>query len=354
MVIGTELSTVRIASQRGRIAVPYRHLPRFPLAHLPTPLEAAPRLSAALGGPRVLIKRDDLTGLALGGNKTRKLEYLIADALGQRATVVITAGGTVSNHCRQTAAAARIAGLRCVLVHNCHEADPEIQGNFLLSHLFGAEFRFVREESERPAMMEAVAAELRAAGERPYIIPGGGSNPLGATAYVQAMFELVEQLQAMGEAATHLYVTASTSGGTFAGLALGAKLARASFELVGIVIEDDAAATAAVVAPLANATAEFLGVAERVTAADLNLDDRFVGPGYATPTEGCLEAITLAARTEGLLLEPVYTGKTLAGLIAHARSGRLGKQDTVVFLHTGGAPALFSYAEVLAAYCMPG
>ena len=331
--------------------MPYRHLPRFPLAHLPTPLEAAPNLSAALGGPRVLIKRDDLTGLALGGNKTRKLEYLIADALGQGATVVITAGGTASNHCRQTAAAARIAGLRCVLVHNSREPDPEIQGNYLLNHLFGAEFRFVREESERPAMMEMVAAELRAAGERPYIIPGGGSNPLGATAYVQAVFELVEQLQALGETATHLYATASTSGGTFAGLALGARLARAPFALVGIVIEDDAAATAAVVAPLANATAEFLGVPERVAAEELNLDDRFVGPGYAIPTEGCLEAIILAARTEGLLLEPVYTGKTLAGLIEHARSGRLGKDDTVVFLHTGGAPAVFAYGEVLAGYC---
>lgn len=331
--------------------MPYRHLPRFPLAHLPTPLEFAPNLSAALGGPRVLIKRDDLTGLALGGNKTRKLEYLIADALAQRATAVITAGGTASNHCRQTAAAARIAGLRCVLVHNSREADPEVQGNFLLNHLFGAQFRFVREESERPALMDAVAAELRAAGERPYIIPGGGSNPLGATAYVQALFEIAEQLRAMGERATHLYATASTSGGTFAGLALGAKLARAPFEVVGIVIEDDAAATAAVVAPLANATAEFLGVPERVTPEDLNLDERFVGPGYAIPTEAGLEAITLAARTEGLLLEPVYTGKTLAGLIEHARSGWLGKDDTVVFLHTGGAPAIFSYADALAGYC---
>lgn len=330
--------------------MPYRHLPRFPLAHLPTPLEVAPNLSAALGGPRVLIKRDDLTGLALGGNKTRKLEYLIADALAQRATVVITAGGPSSNHCRQTAAAARIAGLRCVLVHNSREAEPEAQGNFLLNHLFGAEFRFVREEAERPAMMEAVAAELRAAGERPYIIPGGGSNPLGATAYVQAVFEIVEQLRELGETATHLYATASTSGGTFAGLALGAKLARASFELVGIVIEDDAAATAAVVAPLANATAEFLGVAERISEGELQLDDRFVGPGYAIPTEGCLEAMALAARTEGLLLEPVYTGKTLAGMIEHVRSGRLGKGDTVVFLHTGGAPAVFSYADVLAGY----
>jgi 1-aminocyclopropane-1-carboxylate deaminase/D-cysteine desulfhydrase-like pyridoxal-dependent ACC family enzyme len=226
-----------------------------------------------------------------------------------------------------------------------------VQGNFLLNHLFGAEFRFVREEAERPAMMEAVAAELRAAGERPYIIPGGGSNPIGATAYVQAVFELVEQLREMDETATHLYATASTSGGTFAGLALGAKLARVPFEVVGIVIEDDAAATAGVVVPLANATAEWLGETERVTAEELHLDDRFVGPGYAIPTEGCLEAITLAARTEGLLLEPVYTGKTLAGMIEHVRSRRLGKGDTVVFLHTGGAPAVFSYADVLSKYC---
>lgn len=330
--------------------MPYRHLPRLPLAHLPTPLEDAPNLTRALGGPRILVKRDDLTGLALGGNKARKLEYLIADARQQGATVVITAGGPTSNHCRQTVAAARIAGLRCVLVHNTREPEPPLQGSFLLNHLCGAEFRFVREEDERPAMMERAAEELRAAGERPYVIPGGGSNPLGATAYVRAAFEVVEQLRERGERATHLYATASTSGGTFAGLALGARLAGEPFAPVGIVIEDDAAATAAVIAPLANATAAFLGVPARLAVADLALDDRFVGPGYAIPTPACLDAIALAARTEGLLLEPVYTGKTLAGLIAHIREGRLGPDDTVIFLHTGGAPAIFTYAEALAAH----
>jgi D-cysteine desulfhydrase family pyridoxal phosphate-dependent enzyme len=323
-------------------------LPRLPLAHLPTPLEPAPNLTAALGGPRILVKRDDLTGLALGGNKTRKLEYLLADARRQGATAVITVGSIGSNHCRQTAAAARIAGLRCVLVHSTPTPDPPVEGNFLLDHLFGAEFRFVREEAERPAMMERVAEELRAQGERPYIIPGGGSNPLGATAYVHATFEIVEQLRAMGETATHLYATASTSGGTFAGLALGATLAEAPFRPVGIVIEDDAATTAGVVAPLANATAELLGGATRLAPGDLDLDDRFVGPGYAIPTAACLDAIALAARTEGLLLEPVYTGKTLAGLIGHVREGRLGKGDTAIFLHTGGAPALFAFQDLFA------
>lgn len=330
--------------------MPFRHLPRYPLAHLPTPLEDAPNLSRALGGPRILVKRDDLTGLALGGNKARKLEYLIADARQQGATVVITAGGTASNHCRQTVAAARIAGLRCVLVHSTHEPDQPLQGNYLLNHLCGAEFRFVREESERPPMMERVAAELRAAGERPYIIPGGGSNPLGATAYVRAVFEIMEQLRARAETATHLYATASTSGGTFAGLALGAKLAGGPFAPVGIVIEDDAAATADVIVPLANETAAFLDAPERLVAADLILDERFVGPGYAIPTPTCLDAIALAARTEGLLLEPVYTGKTLAGLIAHIREGRLGPDDTVIFLHTGGAPTIFTHADALAAH----
>lgn len=329
--------------------MPDQQLPRYPLAHLPTPLEDAPNLTAALGGPRILVKRDDLTGLALGGNKARKLEYLIADALQQEATTVITAGGTTSNHCRQTAAAANQAGLRCLLVHHSAAPDPPIEGNYLLNHLLGASFRFVRTEAERPAMMEQVAAELRAQGERPYIIPGGGSTPLGATGYVRAVGELVEQLQQHGERATHLYATASLSGGTFAGLALGTRLANDPFQLVGAVIEGDVAAAAAVITPLANTTAEFLNLPIRLSPDDLHLDDRFVGPGYAIPTPECCAAIRLAARTEGLLLEPIYTGKTLAALIAHIAEGRLTSADTVVFLHTGGAPAIFTYGTALLA-----
>lgn len=319
-------------------------LPRVPLAHLPTPLEPAPNLSAALGGPTILVKRDDLTGLALGGNKTRKLEYLVADAKRRGATVLITTGSTQSNHCRQTAAAARVAGMRCVLVLNSVEDRPAEQGNYLLDHLLGAEIRLVRDQSEREPGMAQAADDLRRGGEVPYIIPGGGSNPVGASAYVAAVFEIVHQLEEMGRTATRLYTTSSTSGGTHAGLALGAKLAEAPFEIAGIAIEDDAAAIRQVVVPLANATAAFLETEVRLTAEDLIVDDRFVGPGYAIPTPDGLEAITLAARSEALLLDPVYTGKTMAGMVEHIRSGRIGADETAIFLHSGGTPALFAQA----------
>jgi D-cysteine desulfhydrase family pyridoxal phosphate-dependent enzyme len=324
-------------------------LPRWPLAHLPTPLEDARNLSAALDGPRILIKRDDLTGLALGGNKTRKLEYLIADAWEQGATVVITTGAVQSNHCRQTAAAARIAGMRCVLVLSSADADPPVQGNLLLDYLLGAEVHFVRDRSERMPAMERIAEELHRQGERPYIIPTGGSTPLGASAYVAAAFELAQQLIANSWEVSRVYVTSSMSGGTHAGLALGARLCGNPFTVVGIGIEADAAAIRDVVLPLANATAEFLEVDVRLGLNDLHIDDRYVGAGYGVPTEECLEAIKLAAQTEGLLLDPVYTGKTLAGLIDHIRRGEIGRDETVVFIHTGGAPALFAQADALVA-----
>lgn len=323
-------------------------LPRFPLAHLPTPLEPAPNLSAALGGPTILVKRDDLTGLALGGNKTRKLEYLVADALAQRATVLITAGSTDSNHCRQTAAAARVAGIRCILVMNKAQPNPEEQGNYLLDLLLGAEVRFAESEAARPALMEQVAGELQAQGETPYIIPGGGSNAVGASAYVAAVYEIVEQLIQIGQTATRLYVTSSSSAGTHAGLALGKKLASAPFEVYGISVEDDSDTTKRIVAPLANETASYLETEVRISTDELIVDDGFVGPGYAIPTPECLDAIVLAARTEGLLLDPVYTGKTLAALIAHARSGEIGPDETVIFLHTGGTPTIFSQAKMIA------
>ncbi|HEX5504333.1 MAG TPA: D-cysteine desulfhydrase family protein [Thermomicrobiales bacterium] len=328
-------------------------LPRLPLAHLPTPLEPAPRLTAALGGPPIYVKRDDLTGLALGGNKARKLEYLLADAQRLGATTVITTGSTQSNHCRQTAAGARVAGLRCVLVLDAPTPDPPLQGNYLLDRLLGAEIRLVGGEAEREPALAEVAADLRRRGEVPYVIPGGGSNPLGAAAYVAAVFEVVEQLRAAGWVARHLYATSSTSGGTHAGLALGQRLADAPFDVVGIAIEDDAAAVRRVVTPLANATAEFLDAAVRLAPDDLVVDDRFVGPGYAIPTPECLAAIGLAARTEGLLLDPIYTGKTLAGLIDHVRTGRLGPDEPVIFLHSGGVPALFAQAGELGPALLP-
>ncbi|HLI50402.1 MAG TPA: D-cysteine desulfhydrase family protein [Thermomicrobiaceae bacterium] len=322
-------------------------LPRFPLAHLPTPLEEAPNLSRAIGGPTILIKRDDLTGLALGGNKTRKLEYLVADARQQGVTVLITAGSTDSNHCRQTAAAARVAGMRCVLVQNETQPNPPAQGNYLLDLLLGADIRFVESEAARPAIMEQVAAELREEGETPYIIPGGGSNAVGASAYVAAVYEIVEQLVQLERMATRLYVTSSSSAGTHAGLALGAKLANAPFDVIGISVEESTSNTKSIIEPLANDTAYYLETGVRISQDELIVDDRFVGPGYAIPTPECFDAIVLAARTEGLLLDPVYTGKTLAGLISHARSGEIGPDETVIFLHTGGTPTLFAQADLI-------
>ncbi|MDW8060461.1 MAG: D-cysteine desulfhydrase family protein [Thermomicrobium sp.] len=321
-------------------------LPRFPLALLPTPLEEARRLSAALGDTvRVLVKRDDLTGLALGGNKTRKLEYLLGDALAQRATVVLTEGPVQSNHCRQTAAAAARAGLRCVLVLSSAEPDPAVQGNLLLDHLFGATVYVVPDRLARRTMLQGLVTEYEQRGERPYLIPTGGSTPVGAVGYVRAALELATQLVEHGVAASRVYLATSTSGGTHAGLALGAKHLGAPFRVIGVAVEDDAPAIRSRVAQLANETAALLELGTRLVPDEVEVDDRWVGPGYGVPSPETLEAIVLAARTEGLVLDPVYTGKAMAALIGQARSGEIAGGETVVFLHSGGAPALFAQAE---------
>jgi len=324
-------------------------LPRFPLAQLPTPLEEVTRLSHALDGVRILVKRDDLTGLALGGNKTRKLEYLIGDALAQGASLVLTEGPAQSNHCRQTAAAAARAGLRCVLVLNSPDPAPPLQGNLLLDHLFGAEVHLVRHRDERHAELEHLANLFAARGDRPYVIPTGGSTPVGAAAYVRAALELAAQLVERGVMATRVYLATSTSGGTHAGMVLGASLLGQPFEVIGVAVEDEAEAIRQRVAALAEATAELLGLEGRFPPEAIIVDDRWVGPGYGVPSEETLEAIVLTARTEGLVLDPVYTGKAMAALIGQIRRGEVTPGETVVFLHTGGAPALFAQAERLAA-----
>lgn len=323
-------------------------LPRFPLAQLPTPLEEAPSLSRVLGDVRVLVKRDDLTGLALGGNKTRKLEYLIGDARARGATVVLTEGPAQSNHCRQTAAAAARAGLRCLLVLNSLEPDPPVQGNLLLDHLFGAEVHLVAERTARRALLERLAHELERRHERPYVIPTGGSTPVGAVAYVRAALELAEQLVERGIQASRVYLATSTSGGTHAGLALGAKLLGSPFHVVGVAVEDDALAIRERVATLASETAALLGLDVRIVPEEIVVDDRWVGPGYGVPSSETLEAILLAARTEGLVLDPVYTGKAMAALVGQVRRGEVTPGETLVFLHTGGTPALFAQADQLA------
>lgn len=333
-------------------------VPRYRLAALPTPLQEARRLREALGGaarsPRILLKRDDLTGLALGGNKARKLEFIVADALREDATVLVTTGGVQSNHARMTAAAGCIAGLHTSLVLTAEPGGREIQGNLLLDRLFGAEVHFIEPGDplratgpDETAALAAVEASLHERGERPYLIPLGGSTPLGALGYVACTGELLEQAEASGERPSRLYA-ASSSRGTAAGLVLGARLGDAPWQVRGVAVAGgDPAATMAAVS-LANQAAALLGSAIRFSAADFVTDQSQIGPGYGRSTPGSLEAIELLARTEGVLLDPVYTAKAMAGLMADIRSRAIDPAETVVFLHTGGQPALFARASELA------
>jgi D-cysteine desulfhydrase family pyridoxal phosphate-dependent enzyme len=326
--------------------MPLEKLARLKLAALPTPLEEAPRLTAALGGARILIKRDDLTGLAFGGNKTRKLEYLIADAAARGADVVLTVGAAQSNHCRQTAAAARKAGLRAILVLGRSEHN-ELQGNLLLDALLDADVRLV--DGNAAAAMEQVAEEERRRGARPYLIPGGGSNGLGSLGYAQCVLELQTQLLDRGAGVDYLYLS-SGSGGTQGGLVLGAKMFSAGYRIVGVSPGGRAEGVRAASLRAATEGARLLGLPIELSETDFVVHDEYVGPGYAVPTEASNEAIRLFAQTEGLIIDPVYTAKAAAGLIDHVRSRRIPADATVVFLHTGGTPALFAYhAEVAAA-----
>lgn len=330
-------------------------LPRYPLAQLPTPVTDAVRLRDALGGPgrcpQILIKRDDLTGLGLGGNKARKLEFLIADALAQGAQTVITTGAVQSNHARMTAAAARIAGLRVVLVLTSRYDVPAYEGNLLLDRLYGADLRFVPSVDPMLAVGqdEAVVAQVvedeAAAGRKAYVIPVGGSSPVGAVGYVTGTAEIVEQLAAMQVRPTRLYY-ASGSRGTQAGLTLGAKLSAASYRLWGVAVSAGEPEKIERARKAANDAAGLLGVDTRVTHDDLFTDQGYIGDGYGIPSAHGLEAIHLLAQHEALLLDPAYTSKAMAALIAHVRAGEIDASETVVFLHTGGMPALFTAEAV--------
>ena len=296
---------------------------RFPLCVLPTPLQRAPRLEAALGtgSPRIWIKRDDLTGLAFGGNKARKLEYLIADAVAQQATIVVTEGNVQSNHARMTAAAVVLAGLRCVLVLD-RRGGLEIQGNFLLDHLLGAELRILKPGEPRHASMLRISDELQAQGERPYVIRVGGSTPLGALGYVRGLFELWEQAESLGIEPVRVYCPTGSQG-TLAGLRVGATALGREDLIQAIAVEEDAPTLATDAAPIATGAASLLGLSREYFAEDFAIDDRFVGPGYGVATARGLEAIRLTAQTEALFLEPTYSAKAMAGLIGHIRDGKL-------------------------------
>ncbi|MGH2535290.1 MAG: D-cysteine desulfhydrase family protein [Thermomicrobiales bacterium] len=321
--------------------------PRFPLTTTPTPLTRALNLERELGGaaPRIYLKRDDLTGLAFGGNKARKLEYLVAAALAEGATTLVTEGAVQSNHARMTAAAAVIARLNCTLILDARHGR-EVQGNLLLDTLMGADVRIVDSREERRSAMSSIGDELRERGVRPYGFPSGGSVPLGALGYVACVQEIMGQLMAFGDAPSRLYFPTGSLG-TQAGLVVGARTFHAPFKPLGIAVESNTAALRADAIPLANGTAELIDLDVEIDEGDVWIDDGFVGPGYGVPTPDGLEAIKLLARTEAVFLDPVYTGKAMAGLLSHVRTGDLSSDDAVIFLHTGGGPSLFANVDVL-------
>lgn len=322
-------------------------LPRFPLAQLPTPLEPLPRLTRELGGPALLIKRDDQTGLALGGNKTRKLEFLVGQALAQGCDTLVTAGAAQSNHCRQTAAAAAKAGLTCELILNGKQ--PELPGgNLLLDELLGATMHWI-ERSERAAKLRELPAQLRAQGRKPYVIGVGGSNGVGAVGYVVAMIELMAQLRATGQRVDHV-VFGSSSGGTQAGVVLGARVTGFTGKLHGLSIDKDDAELESYeteVAQIANECADYIGANERFDKQDIKVIYGYMGEGYGVVGDLEREAIRLMARCEGILLDPVYAGRAFGSLVDLIRKGVFPRGETVLFWHTGGAPALFAYAREL-------
>ncbi len=328
------------------------HLARFPryrLGHFPTPLERLDRLGAALGGPEIWIKRDDCTGLASGGNKTRKLEFLLADALAQGADTLVTQGATQSNHVRQTAAAAARAGLAC---HALLErrvtnqgAEYETAGNVLLDEMMECQLDFRPEGLDMNAEAEALAETLRSAGRKPYVIPGGGSNPVGALGYAACAQELVGQADAMDLRIDHI-VHATGSAGTQAGLVAGLHALNAPIPVTGYSVRAPREKQIDNVHGLALRTAELLQVRGDLPRDNVVAHDDQVGAGYGQPTEAMVEAIIMLARLEGILLDPVYSGKGFAGLVAMIRAGAFARTDRVVFLHTGGSVALFAYGHL--------
>ena len=320
--------------------------PRLTLGLSMTPVEALPRLSAALGGAEICVKRDDMTGFALGGNKVRKLEYLLADALAQGADTVVTMGGIQSNHCRQTAAGAAKLGLKCELVLTegaISSTEFDKGGNVLLDRLAGARLHFVGNPPDRPAAMAEIVEAARARGAKPYAIPVGGSSALGSLGYVRVVEELAAQLDLAGLAAI---VTTTGSAGTHAGLAAGLAALGAPCRLIGISVSQPAEPTAQKVADLAAEVLRLIGRPE-VAVPQIEVRDAFIGSAYGHTTEAGLEAIRLSATLEGMYLDPVYTGKAMAGLIAAVRGGEFGTGQKVLFLHTGGATALFAYRAEL-------
>jgi len=327
------------------------HLARFPrihFAHLPTPLEPMESLTRELGGPTLWIKRDDCTGLAGGGNKTRKLEFLIADAQEQKCDTIITQGATQSNHARQTAAIAAKMGYDChlLLEDRTRSGDEEYlyNGNVLLDQLYGAKLSTYPADTDMNAAMEHVAEDLKSAGRKPYIIPGGGSNRVGALGYVNCSMEMLSQANDRGLRIDHV-VHATGSTGTQAGLVTGFVSMNTRIPVLGIGVRAPREAQEQNVFRLAAETADFVGAQGAVRREHVIANCDYVGDGYGLPTPGMIEALKMLAQTEGILLDPVYSGKGMAGLIDLIRNGKFKEGENVVFVHTGGAQGLFGYRK---------
>lgn len=334
---------------------------RVKLAHLPTPLERMRILSYELKGPILYIKRDDQTGLAFGGNKARKLEFIIADAFMKKADVIITWAGVQSNWCRQTAAAARMFRIKPILVlFQRPESPASYDGNLLLDFILGADVRIIEaeagkviEEDEVAEIINHIAEDERDKGHNPYVVPVGGSmvggsmtQPLGAISYAKAFLEIYREAK-KGKVKIDYVVLATGSGGTQAGLVVGAKALGTDIKVIGISISQDKASVQEYVSTIANDTAEALGLKMTVSPEEVLVFDNYIGEEYGILNQETADAIRLVADTEGIILDPVYTGKAMAGLIDLTRTGYFTRDDVVVFLHTGGTPALFVYKEKL-------
>jgi D-cysteine desulfhydrase len=326
------------------------HFPRRRYTSGRTPIEKLSRLSSELNGPAIFMKRDDLLGLAGGGNKTRKLEFVVADALNQDADTLITCGAVQSNHCRLTLAAAVKEGLKCRLVLEERvpgSYNPEASGNNFLYRLLGVEgIKVVPGGSDMMAEMQTVADEVAAEGRHAYVIPGGASTPLGALGYVACAEEILAQTFESGLRIDHV-VCASGSAGTHAGLATGFYCNNSQIPVTGVNVSRKKDVQETIVHHLAEQILDLTRVRGKIPRNSISCVDDYVGPGYSLPTEEMVEAVTLTAQLEGILLDPVYTGKAMAGLIGLIRQGRFTENENVLFVHTGGSPALYAYMEAL-------
>ena len=324
---------------RERIA----RIPRVSIALIPTPLQEAPNLTRALGGPRIFVKRDDLTGIGLGGNKLRNLEFRLARTMAENPDTVIVGLDLQSNSARQTVGACNRLGLKTILVLQ-GQAPATVQGNLLVDYLLGAEVHFAPSVAAQRAKLDELAAACRAAGGRPHIL---NDNPMfdiaSALAYIETTLEILDQLQRLGTRPNALYM--SSSGKGQAGIVLGQRLTNVGFATQGVTATDEFDVKTRTAA-IANETAALLGLDLRILPSEILNDMGFVGPGYGIPTEAGVEAVRLFARTEGIVLDPIYTGKAAAGMIAHVRAGRYRADDVLVFVHTGGAPAIFTWNEL--------